>query len=174
MITVYQYRNRGTGPSLLQAPAFENSYEAAAHVMRTELAWNATVVELMPGHIELQLDVFGFRDETVIDGPSDEMAFLVRLVFHYHETGEHESVIRDTAADSMMAASGGVPLHLTMVAPAMVGASRLRAALMMACEITDPREIRLGMQLDTDDMIAAFEFTLECGCDLGYAFELAS
>ncbi|MBI2039194.1 MAG: hypothetical protein HYT22_02880 [Candidatus Niyogibacteria bacterium] len=58
----------------------------------------------------------------------------------------------------------GTPLLLMMASPLIVGRSRLRAAVMLACGVQSDDDIRAGLDARIEDLVAAVQLSRDGQC----------
>lgn len=157
MITLNLERHRD-GQRLSQGVRQETPAEALSFLVRSELAFGASILDMTETHLHLETRLCDMVDVTYIDGSAEDMRTLVDMVVFYQLACNREDLAHGGAASeycrliSRNAAYSGVILNLG--APIFVGRSRLRIAVMLAHGYRDESDLALAASLSLEDLMA--------------------
>jgi len=176
VITVKQTRTKGG--TLYEQPTltFSDPLEAVAHLAKTELGWGGQIVDVGEGRIKVETRVLHDVDTAIFEGPSEEMKPLFELVYFYMEASEkHGDLIVDQVVDYTQRfpdGMGGTPLIFSMIAPLLVGGNRLKVAVMLACGVKNENDVKVGLEAEVEDLVAAVQLSHEGQCSFREALAL--
>jgi len=161
MITVSQTRQKGQRVHVQATLLFATPLEAAAHLANVELRFGGQIVEAEATRLKIETPIFNDLDTAVIEGPTEEMSLLLQLAYYHLLAGEkHQDLIFATAAAPEFEST----LLFTLAAPMLVGVSRIKVAMLLACGITNEEDLVVGVKADLVDIAAAIQFAQEGVC----------
>jgi hypothetical protein len=176
MITVKQYRDKDGERFTQMTLTFNEPLEAVAHLVRVELGWGGQIVDVSENRVKVQTRVLHCLDTSIFEGPPEEMRPLFELVYFYMEASEkHGDIIVDEAVDytqRLPDGIGGVPLFLSMMAPLLVGGNRLKVAVMLACGVQDENDIKAGLGVKIENLVAAVQISKDGHCSFREALAI--
>lgn len=124
-------------------------------MVSAELKWGANITELTPKKVVLETRVMSCLDHSEFSGNREEMEPLFMTAAAYLKAHEHEDVIREKAAEA------GANLKniflFTMAAPLLIGANRLKTALLLGLGMKTKEELKKGLEFSFNDLIAICE-----------------
>ncbi len=168
MITATLSRDRGTEHFDMSDHTFKNSHEALIHLAKHELGWGGRIVGLGPTHIKVVTTIFECRDTSVYKGTAEELKPLFELVYFYLEAKKKYG---NTIVDGMVNSTErlpeeirGVPLYLSMMTPLLAGNHLLKVVVMLACGVKDEEDVKAGLGVRIEDLVAASQLSKEGLC----------
>jgi hypothetical protein len=146
----------------------ETPNDALQSMVLGELAFRGTVTDLSATRVAIETSLLGFTDTTVLEGSENEMEFIVGVTAAYVVLGTNSDA-RATIVNSASTFLGrlpercrGVPLIISMLAPALIGSPMARAALYAAINAS-PEVVQSSPHLSLEDLLQVILLHRETG-----------
>jgi hypothetical protein len=173
MISIVQFRDKDGERILLETLTFEQPLDALPQIVKTELAFGGQITEASPIRVVVETWLYGSRDTCIVTGTREELHPLLVLAYHHTEgLAKHPEAITSGAVGSATRLGNtlaGSPDVVGLASPILLGRNRLKAALLLACGITDGSAIRVLTQHRLEDLVAAFHRQADGGCSFEQA-----
>lgn len=172
MITVRQYRDR-CGEHFEQSTLrFTDPLKAVASLAEYELGWGGRIVNVGNTRLQVETWIFSCVDTSIWEGSAEEMKPLLELAYLYDlAAAEHQDQLIQRAVEQSHVLNGNA-LLITMAAPLIMGANRLKVAVMLACGVQEKTDIEAGLQAKIGDLVAAAELAKVGECSFIEALSL--
>lgn len=174
MIHVKQLRNKSGLGDFSLGDFDATSERALEHLVNVELAFGGRITAFSKTSITVQTRVMSNLDTTTYDGNTDEMKLLKDLACFYELAARQcDQTVADQTFAALARPEGIAPFFAVNLAPPLMGAGRLKAAIMLSAGINDQQDIRVGLRVKIGDLLAAIQLHQRGECSLRESLAIA-